>query len=250
MSSAVTDLIPFSYSGRQVRTVTRDGEPWFVGRDVCAVLGIVDARASLNLLDEDERDTVPVVDSMGREQSTLIVNEPGLYSLILRSRKAEAKAFKRWIVHEVLPALRRTGRYEVTSMSPRQLAELVIAEADRADAAEAKVIELQPRAESWDTLADTGADYSVREAAYILNRDPEISTGQQRLFRLLRAWGLIDSRDRPYANHSTHVTLRPRTRTSHTTQEEVPAKPQVRVTVAGLNYLHRKLGGTAPLDVA
>jgi DNA-damage-inducible protein D len=115
------------------------------------------------------------------------------------------------------------------------------------DVAEAKVLQLAPKAESWDVLADTGADYSVREAAYILNRDPAIDTGQRRLFTLLRAWGLIDGNDRPYATHSKHVTLRPQTRPA-STGERVPARPQVRVTVAGLSYLHKRLGGVAPLD--
>jgi DNA-damage-inducible protein D len=145
-------------------------------------------------------------------------------------------------------------RVDVTAIGRRELAEMVIAEADRADrealradTAEAEVIELRPRAVSWDVLADTGADYSVREAAYILNRDPSISTGQRRLFELLRSWRLIGPGDKPYSNHSAHVTLRPRTRVDSYTKEEVPAKPQVRVTVAGLSYLHKRMGGTAPL---
>ena len=248
-AETTTALIPFSYSGRQVRTITRDGEPWFVARDVCAVLEIRNVADVVATLDDDEKG-VATVDTLGGDQRVGVINEPGLYSLILRSRKPEAKQFKRWVTHEVLPQIRKTGRYSPDV--PRSLPEALRAYAAEVEAHEqtkARVVELQPRAESWDTLADTGADYSVREAAYILNRDPAIKTGQQRLFGLLRAWKLIDSQDRPYANHSTHVTLRPQTRTSHRTQEKVPAKPQVRVTVAGLNYLHRKLGGTAPLDV-
>lgn len=119
---------------------------------------------------------------------------------------------------------------------------------EQRDTAQAKVIELHPKAESWDKLADTGADYSCREASYILNRDPAISTGQNRLLALLRSWRLIDRNDKPYANHSTHVTLRPQTRVAPD-GERVQAKPQVRITVAGLSYLHKKLGGVEPLDV-
>ncbi|MCL6488423.1 MAG: Bro-N domain-containing protein [Alicyclobacillus mali] len=96
-----------------MRVVMVNGEPWWVAKDVCDVLGIMDARKSVGLLDEDERNTVPVTDALGRQQETFVVNEPGLYSLILRSRKPEAKAFKRWITHEVLPTLRKTGRYEL-----------------------------------------------------------------------------------------------------------------------------------------
>ncbi|MER1249808.1 Bro-N domain-containing protein [Bacillus sp. C10(2022)] len=103
----------FNYQEQQVRTVVKDGEPWFVAKDVCDVLGITDARKSVNLLDEDERNSVPVTDSIGRNQETFIINEPGLYSLILRSRKPEAKQFKRWITHEVIPTIRKTGSYQM-----------------------------------------------------------------------------------------------------------------------------------------
>ncbi|MCY8344997.1 Bro-N domain-containing protein [Bacillus haynesii] len=103
----------FNYQDQQVRTVVKDGEPWFVAKDVCDVLGITDARKSVNLLDEDERNSVPITDSLGRDQETFIINEPGLYSLILRSRKPEAKQFKRWITHEVIPTIRKTGSYQM-----------------------------------------------------------------------------------------------------------------------------------------
>ncbi|TXS21641.1 hypothetical protein EAO71_27235 [Streptomyces sp. ms191] len=101
----------FSFEGVEVRTVIRDGEPWWVAADICSVLGITDPRKSVGLLDEDERNTVPVTDSLGRQQQSFIINESGLYSLILRSRKPAAKAFKRWVTHEVLPAIRKTGSY-------------------------------------------------------------------------------------------------------------------------------------------
>ncbi|MED1419054.1 phage antirepressor [Bacillus smithii] len=103
----------FNFGQKEVRTILKDGEPWFVAKDVCGVLGITDPRKSVNLLDEDERNTIPVMDSLGRQQETFIINEPGLYSLILRSRKPEAKAFKRWITHEVIPAIRKTGSYSI-----------------------------------------------------------------------------------------------------------------------------------------
>jgi anti-repressor protein len=106
----MTALVPFDYSGRQVRTVTVDGEPWFVAADVCAVLDLGNPRSSLALLEEDERG-VHTVDTPGGPQQVTVVNEPGLYSLILRSRKPEAKAFKRWLTHEVIPAIRKTGSY-------------------------------------------------------------------------------------------------------------------------------------------
>lgn len=91
----------------QVRTVTQDGEPWFVAADVCRVLELSNPTVSVSRLDEDERAKF----NLGRQGEGTIVNEPGLYTLVLGSRKPEAKAFKRWITHEVIPAIRKTGGY-------------------------------------------------------------------------------------------------------------------------------------------
>lgn len=106
----MTDLSIFKYADIDIRTVVIGGEPWVVGRDVCTVLEIAKPESSLALLDEDERGTHSV-GTPGGPQDMTVVNESGLYSLILRSRKPEAKKFKRWITHEVLPAIRKTGRY-------------------------------------------------------------------------------------------------------------------------------------------
>lgn len=244
----MSDLIPFDYSGRQVRTVQVDGEPWFVAADVCAVLGLSNPSTAVSRLAADDLSSTEVIDSMGRPQVMRTVNESGLYDLILDSRRPEARAFRRWVTSEVLPSLRKTGRYDVPADFATAL-ELAAKQAREIEAQRAELSIVKPQAEAWTTLADTGADYSVREAAYILNRDPSINTGQMRLFSLLREWRLIGQDKRPYANHAKHVTLRPQTREHHLTGEHIPAAPQVRVTVEGLAYLHKRLGGTAPLDV-
>ncbi|ETK36184.1 phage antirepressor [Microbispora sp. ATCC PTA-5024] len=248
----MTELQRFEFpgTGQPVRTVLIDGEPWFVGRDACEILGIADARASLNLLDEDERDSIPVTDSMGRQQMTIVINEPGLYSLILRSRKPEAKAFKRWVTHDVLPAIRKTGSYSAGPQFeiPRTYAdalELAARQARAIDAANQRMAELEPAAHAWDVLASAHGDYSVREAAFILNRDPAISTGQNRLFGTLRDLRMIDAGNTPYATHQRHVTLRSR-HYDHPRTGEPQLTQQVRITVDGLRYLHKQLGGTAP----
>lgn len=156
----MTALIPFDYSGRQVRTVQVDGEPWFVAADVCAVLELNNVTMAVASLDEDEKG-FSNVETPGGEQRVVIVNEPGLYSLILRSRKPEAKAFKRWLTHEVIPSLRKNGRYEVAEVSRRELAQMVIAEADRADAAEAQVKALQPKADYVDGFVGATTDATL-----------------------------------------------------------------------------------------
>jgi len=246
-------LIQFEFpaTGARVRSFLEAGEPWFLAADVCAVLDLFQGRA-LSRLDEDEKGVRPT-HTPGGQQLVTYVNEPGLYALVLGSRKPAAKAFKRWITHEVLPEIRRTGSYSSPRFEiPRTLPEALRAYAAEVEAHEvtrAALEEAAPAADAWHVLASADADYSVREAAYILNRDPAIDTGQNRLFAELRRLKIVDSRDRPYISHSRHVRLRIRSYTNPATGEEMPAKSQVRVTADGLAYLHRKLGGSQPLQL-
>lgn len=259
MSVAIPDggTSPFEFpeTGQQVRTLMIEGEPWFVGKDTCDVVGISKYRDALAQLDPDERVSA-AVDTPGGRQEMVLVSEPGVYALMLISRSPKVKPFRRWITHEVIPAIRHTGRYEV---APRELTKLetlraaieseearIVAE-ERATVAEGKVKELEPSAQAWDVLASAHGDFSLRDAAHILNRDPGISTGQQRLMKTIRLFGMIDRNAVPYAKHSAHLTERPQTYAHPRTGEEMLAKPQIRVTVQGLRYLHRKLGGVAPL---
>lgn len=94
----------------EVRTMMREGEPWFVASDVCKALKIGEAHVALRRIDDDEKDRF-LIPTLGGEQEVSIINEPGLYALVLGSRKPEAKAFKRWITHEVIPAIRKNGAY-------------------------------------------------------------------------------------------------------------------------------------------
>ncbi len=114
-----TELIPFDFEGRPVRVVTdAQGEPWFVAADVCAVLELPNTTRALARLDPDEQALISIQGiSRGNDQVN-VVNEPGLYSLVLGSRKREAKRFKRWVTHEVLPAIRKTGSYTAPSARP------------------------------------------------------------------------------------------------------------------------------------
>lgn len=111
--------LTYNFHSNAVRIVMRDGEPWFIASDICAALNHSNVSQVINRLYEDEKG-IQTVDTLGGEQSTLIISESGLYSLILTSRKPEAKAFKRWVTHEVLPSIRRTGSYEVESVSRRR----------------------------------------------------------------------------------------------------------------------------------
>lgn len=104
----------FSYKGTRVRTVERDGEVWFVAKDVCDVLELSNAREAISSLDEDEKNTVRISDGNRGNPTLNVINEPGLYALVFRSNKPEAKVFSRWVRHEVLPKIRKTGSYKLS----------------------------------------------------------------------------------------------------------------------------------------
>lgn len=109
-----------------LRVVERKVQPWFVAKDVCDILELGNSRSSLALLDEDEKD-VHSMDTPGGKQEMTIISEQDLYSLILRSRKPEAKAFKRWVTHEVIPSIRKTGGYLIAK--PDDTPEAILARA-------------------------------------------------------------------------------------------------------------------------
>lgn len=165
----------------QVRVVDVDGEPWFVARDVCECLELGNPRTSVALLDDDERG-VHTMDTPGGEQEMSIVSEAGLYSLILRSRKPEAKAFKRWITHEVLPSIRRTGQYGGYAL-PRVPQSFPDALRMIADIEEEKQLALEQRDYYKRTKAEIG---SRREATAMATA----STATRRANRLEDSLGI------------------------------------------------------------
>jgi len=132
MSEVNTGILPFKFEAREVRSMIVNGQPWFVGADVCAALRIANVSLAINGradrdsdgLDEDERG-IATVNTPSGEQEMLIVNESGLYALIFKSRKKEAKRFKRWVTAEVLPAIRKHGRYEINPQQGALRGELV-----------------------------------------------------------------------------------------------------------------------------
>ena len=154
-----------------VRTATINGEPWFVANDVCAILEI--DRTQTRRLDDDEKG-VCLIHTLGGDQKMSIVNEFGLYSLILRSRKPEAKAFRRWITHKVIPAIRKYGMYATTPTlrkfqeNPeliRLVCERMLAEKDRADKLDKRVTELQPKADFFDAFVNPDDCTNIRTTA-------------------------------------------------------------------------------------
>ena len=116
----------------KVRTLNLNGEPWFVAADVCKALELGNPSMTVERLDDDEKG-ISTIDTLGGKQRMAIINEPGLYSLVITSRKPEAKAFKRWITHEVIPAIRKHGAYMTKSVLEQVLEnpELVLLMAQR-----------------------------------------------------------------------------------------------------------------------
>lgn len=262
----------FKYGDFPVRVLLFDGDPWFVAAEVCAVLDIANVSDAVSSLDNDEKQQVrsiianPDVAPGGRDP--WLISEPGLYSLVLRSRKPEAKTFKRWITHEVIPAIRKNGVYGETPveavldrLSPRQLAELILKESDRADEAEAQVAELRPLAEIAQVVAvsaeDHGRSWAVDEVAKLLSSDPNIKIGRNRLFEKMIEWGWVfhSSGDRRlHAKQKEIETTKRLTVKLYSPRydadrgEIVDLTPQVRVTWKGMMEIHRRLKGQVPLQ--
>ena len=112
----MSNIVPFQFDEYEIRIIRDEhGEPWFVAKDICDALEIGNSSDALRRLDDDEVGSTEVIDSLGRRQMTSIVSESGLYSLIMSSRKSEAHKFKRWITHEVLPRIRKTGVFALSA---------------------------------------------------------------------------------------------------------------------------------------
>lgn len=169
-----------------------DGEPWFVAKDVCDALGIrTDSIRSI--LESDEvGETNPNSIGVAGGRAPLIVSEPGLYRLAMRSRKPEAKAFQRWVTHEVLPALRRDGGYMVERHeSPEEtMARAVLLAQTTIDRQKARIAELEPNALFADAVGASDGTCLVGELAKMI-RQNGVRMGQNRLFELLRQDGYL-----------------------------------------------------------
>lgn len=255
-----TELVPFDFSGESLRGGNVAGEPVLIGKDVCAALGITKYRDALAQLDDDERVSI-TVDTLGGPQQMTAVTEAGIWTLAFISRSARVKLFRRWVAHEVLPQIRRTGsyvpepRFEIPANYAEAL-ELAARKVREVEALEQRNAELEPAAEAWDVLASAEGDYSVGDAAKMLSRDPMITTGQNRLFQYMRDLGWIYRRGEAWRAYQTQVDngrLVERASEPYrhpTTGEWTLPPPQVRITAKGLMALRRELTGMAQLPIS
>lgn len=177
----MNEMQTFVYSGAEVRTVRKDGTPWFVLKDVCGVLGIANDRNISARLDTDEKG-VHLVDTLGGSQEMTVISESGLYNVILRSDKPEAKPFRKWVTAEVLPAIRRSGGYIAgqNDLSPAELmakalkvAEQTLAERDaRISSLQVQNAIMAPKADYFDELVERNTLTSFRDTAKELGIPP------------------------------------------------------------------------------
>lgn len=178
----MNELMIFKYHSSEVRTIQQNGEPWFVLKDVCAVLGLSDTNKTAERLDPDELTRTKLV-SGGQEREMYIINESGLYNVILRSDKPEAKPFRKWVTSEVLPSIRKTGGYitgqdelssEELMAKALMVAQRTLAERDaRISALTVDNQIMKPKADYFDELVDRNLLTNFRETAKELGVGPK-----------------------------------------------------------------------------
>ncbi len=186
----------FMYEGAQVRTVIINGQPWMVAKDLCDILEISNPTQAIARLEDDERSMF----NIGRQGEVHIVNEYGMYTLILGSRKPEAKAFKRWITHEVLPQIRITGSYQQNPQLPQNYKEALIAlvgQVEKTEQLEAQIEADKPLKLFAESLQISNDSILVGELAKLLKQNG-IDIGQNRLFITLRKEGYLMSHGEQY----------------------------------------------------
>lgn len=257
-----SNVQPFDFKGNQVRILAdKKGEPWFVAKDVCNVLGITNNRDAISELDTDEKNTVVITDGIPGNPNKTIVSEAGLYRLVMKSRKPEAKEFQRWVTHEVLPSIRRHGVYatDVTidsilndpDFGIRLLTDLKDERARRREAERA--IEAQkPKVLFADAVATSKRSILIGELAKILKQNG-VKTGQNRLFKQLREDGFLMKRN-GNPNMPTQKSMElglfevKETSIAHS-DGHVSLNFTTKVTPKGQQYLIQKYLGCTPLDL-
>lgn len=178
-----------------IRTVTIDNEPWFVGKDVATSLGYERAtKAIQDHVDSEDKDEIPIQDSIGRMQKTPIISESGLYALIFGSKLESAKRFKHWVTSEVLPSIRKTGGYDIKQPQGKELLALAVLEAQKTiEEQTAQIEEMKPHAILGQAITTANTSILVGDLAKIL-RQNGVDIGAQRLFGWMRENGYLIKR--------------------------------------------------------
>lgn len=235
----------FNYGIKEVRTVFVDNELWFVAKDACDVLELTNPSKAISTIDDDEKTTLTISYSDNLTTNVLAVNEGGLYSLIFKSRKPEAKVFKRWITHEVIPTIRKTGQYGVFQTLPRNLPEALrmLADAEEEKERLALTVAAQiPKVEMYETLMHGEGTQSMLEVA------KSFGYGRNILFKLLREIGVLMDNNLPYQSLMDNGYFEVVEKTK-VTGSGIYVFPTTRVTPKGIDYIGRKLRENGKLRV-
>lgn len=201
----------FIFNDQQVRTVVRDGEPWFVGKDVADILGYKNQRDALaKHVDDEDKNSVAIRDGIQGNPNKVVINESGLYSLIVASKLPTAKVFKRWVTSEVLPTIRKHGAYmdtdiiEKTLTNPDfiiQLATTLKEEKQRRMEAEAKIAADEHKVDFYNAVGSTSATLTIERFAKLVTEKLGIQTGRNRMFQWLRKNGFLQANNMPYQRY-------------------------------------------------
>lgn len=207
----------FAFEGHQLRTVKVDGEPWFVAKDVCDVLGLSDVSMSVQPLDDDEKSKL----NLGlRGKPPVVISESGLYALIMRSRKPQARAFRKWVTSVVLPAIRKDGSYVMGEEKVATgemdegelLARAIIAANNKIERLQTQIAANAPKVEFFDGYVDADGNMRFRELAKVLGcKEPELRSllAPKYMYRCGSAWlPRAEYRDRGWFNVKTAVSGR------------------------------------------
>lgn len=238
-----------------IRVEVIDGEPWFIAKDVCVALGIAKYRDAVSRLDPDERGSV-LVDTLGGAQETSTVSEPGFYKLVMRSRKPEAKAFQRWVTHEVLPSIRRTGGYmaaradetpeEVMARALRIADDTMRRQKERIAALAEENAEMRPKALFADAVAASDGTCLVGELAKMMAQNG-VDIGQNRLFAWMREEGYLGKSgcnyNKPTQRSVAMGILKVKETAVHHADGHVTLKRTPKVTGKGQRYFIEKFSG-------
>lgn len=179
----------------EVRTVTINNEPWFVGKDVAEALGYLKARNAIlaHVSDEDKKDA-PIQGTPGGTQNMIIINESGLYALIFGSKLESAKRFKHWVTSEVLPTIRKTGRYQMQTPHGKELLALAVLEAQKTiEEQNEQIKQMKPKALFADAVSASHTSILIGDLAKLLKQNG-VETGQKRLFEWMRENGYLIKR--------------------------------------------------------
>jgi len=247
-----TEIQTFNFNNATLRTLTDTaGNPWFVLKDCMSILGLSNPTETVKMFDDDEFSTTEVIDSIGRRQQTYIISEAGLYGLVLKSRKPEAKEFKRWVTHEVLPTIRKHGAYMTQQTIDKTLTnpDFLIQLATKLKEEQEKVKALEPKAKTLDTFTNVEDKLLIRDAAKVLsNSGTPISEKQLREWMTNDGWIYRSNGSwHATAKHCTAGHLVMVMSTKYATKSDgtkFAFPPTVRITRKGLTLLHRRLADT------